>query len=200
MPIRNEKGQFIKGQHYSLGTEFKKGEHWRNFKPFWNKEWLYNEYVSNERSALDIAKEFNLTDSAILFWLHKYEIKTREMSEIRGKKYWGSPGDKNGMFGKTGDQNPRWLGGLTQERQSVYSSIEWANISKFIWKRDKGECQKCHSHKNGNKMNIHHIVSFAVEKLRLEPSNLILLCSACHRWVHSKKNKNKEFIKKEVQE
>ena len=31
-------------------------------------------------------------------------------------------------------------------------------------------------------------------------ANLVLLCVKCHRFVHSKKNVNGEFIGKEVQE
>ena len=49
-PARNlETGRFLTGNHYSPDTEFKKGQHWRNYKPYWNKEWLYNEYIIKEK-------------------------------------------------------------------------------------------------------------------------------------------------------
>lgn len=195
MDIRDKFGKFIKGVRAHPETEFKKGEHWRERKPFWDRDWLYKEYILKGRSASEIAADFNITENAIFFWLHKHKIETREMKEIRENKYWGARGEKNGMFGKTGDKNPRWLGGVTPERQAFYSSIEWANVSRFVWRRDKGKCRRCGSKNNGIQMHIHHIISFSIKEFRADPNNLILLCELCHDWVHSKKNKNKEFIK-----
>ena len=71
--MRNKKGQFIKGQHYSPKTEFKKGQHWRKKQLYWNKEWLYNEYIVKGKSAADIAKKFGCWDRNIIYFLHKYE-------------------------------------------------------------------------------------------------------------------------------
>lgn len=42
--------------------------------------------------------------------------------------------------------------------------------------------------------HIHHIVSFAVKGLRAEVTNLALLCVACHRYVHSKRNVDREYL------
>ena len=44
------------------------------------------------------------------------------------------------------------------------------------------------------KLHVHHIVSFAEEEYRVDPDNLVLLCVKCHRFVHSKKNIEREFI------
>lgn len=103
------------------------------------------------------------------------------------------------LKGVKGDLTPNYKGGLTPERQSFYSSETWSEAVKKVWKRDNAICQKCKKHHNtelnrGN-FHIHHIVSFQVKGLRSELSNLILLCKDCHRWVHSKKNINKLFIK-----
>jgi len=38
------------------------------------------------------------------------------------------------------------------------------------------------------------------KEIRADANNLVLLCVKCHRFVHSKKNINGEFIGKEVQE
>ncbi len=110
---------------------------------------------------------------------------------------------KNGIHhlkGKRGSETPNWKGGCTPDRAKVYDSKEWKKAVKIIWKRDNATCKKCGLHKNtpqGRKIDfdIHHIESFSVEKLRCFPDNLVLLCEPCHYWVHSKKNKNKEFIK-----
>jgi hypothetical protein len=105
------------------------------------------------------------------------------------------------LKGVTGKDHPNFKGGLTPERQSVYSSEEWCNVVKQVWKRDNSICQNCGKHHNtelnrGN-FHIHHIVSFQIRELRTELSNLVLLCKECHKWVHSKKNTDKKFIKNE---
>lgn len=195
----DNKGRFVKGERRSTETEFKKGEHWRDKKPFWNKEWLFIEYVEKQRSASDIAAQFNVTDTAIFFWLKKHDIPRRSIKETRVIKHWGLKGETNGMFGRTGSNNPHWKGGVTPERQALYSSQEWSKAVRIVWKRDNCTCQRCGYvwMKSGRKMHIHHIVSFSVKELRAEPSNLMLMCDECHIWVHSKKNKNHDFIKDE---
>jgi hypothetical protein len=193
--VRTELGRFVKGVRSSLKTEFKKGQHWREHKPFWDRDWLYNEYIVKERSMGDIAADFNLTEPAIRFWARKHNIPTRTTSEARSIKYWGLPGEKNGMYGKRGEDTPNWRGGLTPARQALYSSIEWANVVKMVWKRDNSTCQRCKAKKkHGVPYHIHHKKTFADESIRLEPSNLILVCRKCHIFIHSKKNVDREFI------
>lgn len=93
-----------------------------------------------------------------------------------------------------------WRGGITPERQAFYSSEPWADAVKAVWARDNATCQRCGKHHNTVKsrgtFHIHHIVSFQVEQLRAEPSNLILLCRPCHLWVHSRRNTKREFLRK----
>lgn len=103
------------------------------------------------------------------------------------------------LKGVKGKEHPQWKGGLTPERQSVYSSKEWVECVKKVWKRDNAICQKCGKHHNteenrGN-FHIHHIISFQNKETQTKADNLILLCKSCHLWVHSKKNINNEFIK-----
>jgi hypothetical protein len=108
---------------------------------------------------------------------------------------------KNGMhwLKEEGAVSPAWKGGVTPERQAFYSSEEWVKSVKAVWKRDKGVCQRCaklHNTESGRgTFHIHHIVSFMVRELRATVGNLVLLCDGCHRFVHSKKNANKEFLK-----
>lgn len=189
-------GRFKKGEHRSPKTEFKPGEHWRKPQLFRDADWLRHEYVDLERSAGDIAKQFGVTDAAVMFWLRKHGIPRRSISEARALKHWGSSGEDNPMFGKRGAEVPNWKGGITADRQAFYASLEWAECVKEIWKRDRGTCQRCgvRANKHGN-FHIHHIVSFKVKELRAETSNLILLCPDCHRWVHSKANVDHEFVK-----
>ena len=119
---RNEKGQFIAGIRSSPETEFKKGCHWREPKPYWDRDWLYTEYVINQRSAADIAIDFDCNENNIMYFLKKHKIETRTMSETRAVKHWGLSGEQNAMYGKRGTEVPSWKGGCTPERQAFYSS------------------------------------------------------------------------------
>ena len=54
--------------------QFQKGTHWRERKPFWDRDWLDNEYTVKGRSSAEIADDFGLRDTAILYWLDKHGI------------------------------------------------------------------------------------------------------------------------------
>lgn len=146
---------------------------------------------------------------------HGYPFKKGEPSAFKGKKH--TPENReifrqlrladgrlpcyvNGVHWMKyyGRHPASWKGGVTPERQAVYSSIEWADAVKQVWHRDNAYCKNCGKHHNQTKIrgtfHIHHIVSFMVKELRCDPNNLVLLCSKCHRWVHSNKNTNKLFI------
>ena len=193
-------------------------------------EWLYQKYINEELTAVDIAKIVNKDPKTVWTWLQDARIPTRP----RGHGAFLSP-DKRGSFkghkhteknkqamrerrlkdghvpylnkdgvhwlkGKRGEASPVWKGGITPERAKFYGTPEWKQIANLVWRRDYGKCQRCGVTKYEAKairvgMDIHHIVSFAVKELRMEITNLILLCETCHYWVHSKNNINKEFIK-----
>lgn len=98
-----------------------------------------------------------------------------------------------------GAQSPAWKGGVTPERQSFYATEEWKETVKHVWARDNATCQRCGKDHNVNRnegaFHIHHIVSFMVRDLRSDPSNLVLLCKECHRFVHSRENTEREYIR-----
>jgi hypothetical protein len=195
--MRNEKGQFIKGSRDSIKTEFKPGQHWRPHRPHWDKEWLLERYVKEGMTASEIATLAGCSVPVIYHWLRKHDIPRRSISEARSQKHWGQSGESNPMFGRTDEKSANWKGGLTPERQALYSSREWADAVKVVWKRDNGLCQRCgKEYQRGvTFFHIHHIVSFSASvELRAEPSNLVLLCTDCHRWVHSSQNTNKDFV------
>ncbi|MDD1711219.1 MAG: HNH endonuclease [Methanoregulaceae archaeon] len=185
--------KFQKGVRSSPATEFKKGQHWREPKPFWNYDWLYLEYIEKQRTLEDIAAQFEVGVTAIGYWLDKHGIRGRSTQEARTLKKWGSPGTSNPMFGKTGSKNPNWKGGITAERQAVYASKEWKAAVRIVYNRDGAKCRKCKKPKTRNGLDLHHIVPFEVKEKRTDPDNLVLLCKTCHGWVHSRKNKRKEY-------
>lgn len=181
--MRNSKGQFVKGTH------------WRNKRSHWDKEWLYDQYVTQEKPAVQIASEQGISENGILYWLHKLGIQTRSTSDVRQVKHWGSVGADNPMWNKRGELNQNWKGGITQERQAYYQSQEWKTACREVWKRDNATCQRCGvSHKEGIPLHIHHKKSFKHKDLRAAIDNLILVCDVCHHFIHSRKNVNLEFI------
>lgn len=194
-----------------------------------NKEWLEDQYLKQGKSANMIAREIGRDGKRVWEWLESYGIPIRPRghnyaqnlhrngSAFRGRKHseqtrnklseiaksdgrvpWGK-GNEPYWKGKTGSQHPGWKGGLTPERQAFYSTVEWSDAVKAVWKRDNATCQRCGKHHNQASVrgtfHIHHIVSFMVRELRADPSNLVLLCNKCHRWVHGKENTEKLFIK-----
>lgn len=165
-------------------------------RPFHNKSWLEREYVEKRRSAQEIAEVSGVTENNVLFFLHKLGIPTRRTEEVRAHKYWGAVGPANPMFGKRAEANPNWRGGITSERQAFYLSPEWKQATRLVWMRDKATCQRCGLEADSCiEMHIHHKVSFAFRLLRAEPTNLVLLCDTCHRWIHSKRNTERLFLK-----
>lgn len=195
------------------------------------KDWLINEYINLGKSTNQIAKEIKRDPKRVWEWIKNYGLETRPRGTDYGQCFKPGCGSlfvgrkhsdetkekirqkslqdgrvpylKNGVhwLKNEGAVPPSWKGGVTPERQSVYSSKDWCNAVKQVWKRDCAKCQKCGKNHNeelnrGN-FHIHHIVSFSVKELRCDPSNLVLLCKECHRWVHGKNNINKDFLKEQ---
>ena len=189
------------------------------------REWLEEHYITKGLDCTQIARMVNRDPKSVWNWLKDFGIPTRPRGvfsktqftnghklgvgrvlppESRKKiadkcKERGSvPYLKDGQHWlKTvpKDQHPKWMGGITPERQKFYASAEWQSAARKVWKRDNGTCQRCRRKHDGSiPFDIHHKVSFAYEPLRCELSNLTLLCEPCHYWVHGPKNTTKEFI------
>lgn len=198
----------------------------RTQKPV-TEEWLRDAYLTQGLDCTQISKIVGRDSKSVWNWLRGFGIETRKrgttgnhvysigvpraLSEI-GRKSLSDharaarlndgrrPYLKDGKhwLHHEGAVHPGWKGGVTPDRQAIYSSQEWKDVVKAVWKRDGYACVRCKSdlrHKRG-KCAIHHIESFAVsEALRTTTSNLVLLCKPCHLWVHSRENVNQEFIK-----
>ena len=180
--------------------QFGKGDHWRKPQLFRERDWLIEQYAEKNRSTGEIAAEFGVTDSAVLFWLHKHTVPRRSISEARKIKRWGASGADNPMWNRRGELNPRWLGGVTLERQAFYTSREWKDACSAVWKRDEARCRRCSQHRRDSPdmpFHIHHIFSFSDKSLRADTENLVLLCEACHQFVHSRRNVEREFLPQE---
>lgn len=166
---------------------FQKGRHWRSSKPWWDRAWLEAEYIAKCRSASEIAAEGGCTENNILYWLYKHGIPRRSVSEARKLKRWETPsGQANPMYGRRGYLNPNWKGGLTPARQGVYGSSLWRAVARRVRSRDK-VCRLCG---NGDRCEIHHIISFSSAPLLvLHEENLILLCYGCHKKIYGQERR-----------
>lgn len=82
-----------------------------------------------------------------------------------------------------GEDHWNWKGGITCERNSIMSQIEYKQWREDVFERDKYTCQKCN--RVGRNLHAHHIHSFSkYPELRLEVDNGITLCQACHKEFH----------------
>jgi len=190
----NQYGYIILMRSKKTGR-FEKGYTWRKTKPYWDRGWLYVEYIVKGKSAKEIADEQGCHSNNIYFWLLKHNIKTRNVSQARKLKYWGLQGEDNPMWNKRGELNPNWKGGITPERQEFYQSRKWKEVCSLVWKRDKATCRRCFIKSNeGIPFHIHHKSSFSNRELRADKNNLVLLCKVCHNFIHSKLNENREFL------
>lgn len=61
--------------------------------------------------------QFGVTEGAIFYWLSRCGIARRTVSQARSIKKWGLYGKSNPMYGRIGNANPNWRGGVTPERQ-----------------------------------------------------------------------------------
>lgn len=127
---------------------------------------------------------------------HKESLRAARLKD--GRKPYMMPDGSHAMKGRIGPAHHGWKGGLTPERQSFYSSEEWKSACKAVWARAGAKCERCGTHHNTTQhrgtFHVHHRITFMVRELRADLSNLALLCAPCHRFVHSRKNTDKQFI------
>lgn len=171
----------------------------RDPKSVWN--WLVGYGIPTRERGYASSKTWMKTGDVSLFKGHSHseenKAKFREIAIADGRRPF-DPKIGPPYKGKRGAEIPSWKGGVTPERQAFYSSVEWKEAVKAVWKRDSATCQKCGRYKGDDRsvsFDIHHIVSFACVELRSEVSNLVLLCETCHYWVHSSENVGQLFIK-----
>lgn len=171
----------------------------RDPKRVW--EWIRNYGIPTRPRGAKSGHSFKKGDvSPFTGRCHTEETKQkfREIAICDGRVPF-DPAIGSYMKGRKGADTTNWKGGITPERESHVSSEEWKEVAKAVWARDRATCQICGKDHNKSRVkggfHIHHIVSFQNVELRSEITNLILFCKECHRWVHSKKNKEKLFIK-----
>jgi hypothetical protein len=170
------------------------------------KDYLYQLYIVEKKSVLDISRLINKSIKQVSRYLKKFDIPTRPFSttglktrlgakltletkskianshigkhhSVETKKKMGSKGSKNGS----------WKGGITPINKILRNSIEYKLWRQAVYKRDNFKCIWC-----GKKGVIHadHIKPFAYfPELRFAIDNGRTLCIDCHRKTETYGNK-----------
>ena len=146
-------------------------------RPYMDKPLLIKMYVESRLTTEQIGKSFGVSGSCIVDWLREYRIPARSPNEYERPR---------------GPESPRYINGQSTLRMKLYGRREWAALRRVVVPRDK-VCRHCGQPKI--KVVLHHIKSWSgFPESRLDPDNVVLLCKACHDWVHSKRNTNHEFL------
>lgn len=172
----------------------------RDSKRVW--EWLKDYGIETRKRGYGTTVNHFKKGEPSKFLGHKHSKENKEKFRQMRIRDGHVPYLKNGQhwLKQEGEHPASWRGGVTPERQSMYNSPEWKEAVKEVWRRDNATCQLCGKHQNddrNNTFNIHHLYPFAeYKRLRTYPDNLVLLCKDCHKFVHSKKNKELVFMLK----
>jgi site-specific DNA-cytosine methylase len=100
-----------------------------------------------------------------------------------------------------GPNSSTYRGGNTPTQLVFYLSSVWKRTRRAVWKRDRASCRRCERFLQNESKTlahaVHHVAGFSEwPELRLDLSNLVLLCAACHRFVHSRANREGLFIRR----
>lgn len=86
---------------------------------------------------------------------------------------------------RSGENHPKWKGGITPQNQRERGSPKYAAWRKAVFSRDKYTCQVCG--KRGGELNAHHLMPWAKNKeCRFSVENGVTLCKDCHMDAHKR--------------
>lgn len=118
--------------------------------------------------------------------LNSREVKNiMQTNEYKDKCRQSKLGNKNGMFGVTGENHPQWNPDRTHEQRvlerKTLKDKQWRQV---VFKKDNYTCQCCGDSIGGN-LNAHHLDSYNwCKDKRYDIDNGITLCNDCHKLFH----------------
>jgi hypothetical protein len=175
-----------------------------------NKDWLYNQYVMNKKTAKEISKIAKVTMRTVYNRLSLFKIPMRNHSEY--KKLYYDNGGKHPMLGRKrpdviernknrhliGELNGNWRGGLSK----LPYAFEFNNeLKESIRKRDNYICQNCgltneeHLIIYDESLPIHHI---DYNKQNCSEENLITTCKQCNSRANFNRSYWQEIYKNKI--
>lgn len=155
-----------------------------------DKDWLYEQYVTNQRSLKDIAKEIGTTVGNVADHLSAMEIRLRGYKESIAVKF---------PDGRLGDKSPKWKGGRRSNGKYIlvyapdhpYATTNGAVLEhRLVMEKVLGrylEPYEVVHHKDGNKKNN-------------DPSNLEVKTSSQHIKDHIRAGHDAEKLRARVAE
>lgn len=82
-----------------------------------------------------------------------------------------------------------------EKYQDFYNSKEWRALRTWKFAEANGLCEDCRE--NGKIVvgkEVHHLVEISKDwSKRLDPDNLVLLCSDCHNKIHNRQSPLQAF-------
>jgi hypothetical protein len=163
------------------------------------KEFLTEEYVTNQKTYEQIAIEVGCSDSHIWYLVKKFGITGRlRGATLKGRVYSLETLEKmaQGQMGKMlGENNPRWKGGVSTDATQIRKKAIYYTFRQRVLRFKGKVCAHC-----GVDLispcpccnvkpvrHVHHLQSFAdFPELRFDSNNAIVLCEKCHRAEHKK--------------
>lgn len=181
--------------------------HGRSYKtkktPFLSdRNWLYSEYVTKNRTAMDIGRKLFVSGKSVEYWLRKHGIDTLLATGARNPNYKGGIpkcpdcGIQKSYAGKRcrkcmglasrGENSPSWKPDkkLPRDIERVWrtraGATKWRNL---VLARDGCKCRACGT--QSRKLNVHHLRNFQSNPtLRLLVRNGVTMCKPCHIKFH----------------
>lgn len=112
-------------------------------------------------------------------------IEIMQSEEYKLKQSIAKTGERNGMFGITGEKHPKWNAELTdEERAKKRNTPEYEKWRIEVYKNDDYICQCCKDKRGGN-LVAHHLNGYNWDiGNRYNPDNGVTLCEDCHIEFH----------------
>lgn len=135
-----------------------------------NERWLREQYLRQEKSTMDIAKQCDCSSSTVVRWFQEHNIETR-------------------IDYPSGENHPGWKGGKQNYGRGWNRKKRQSVRERDGFKCRSGDCsvtQEQHLNKYGEKLHVHHLRKARDvndPERRNAKENLITLCRDCHyRW------------------
>lgn len=165
--------------HIRSFKEYAKTKEWINLDLTYkhkniSKEFLYDQYVNQEKSPREIGKLLNLDRGSIANLLRRHNISLVSNKESR----------KRLSAKAQGLSTKEWTDYDISENQRDRKSGKYIDWRKHVYERDNYRCQNCFC--NSHDINAHHIENYSSQKeLRFVVENGICLCENCHNLFHT---------------
>ena len=157
-----------------------------------DKDTLFDLYVTQHKTTLEIGELFNLSEGTILDLLYEYNIPIPDRSELMHRYYYEKGGIERARKYAQSMENrikvscrdrgidvDEFDGFSTTESHMVRNSSQYVEWRTNVFNRDNYTCQKCG--KRGGDLEAHHLYPFAeFPEKRFLVDNGVTLCCECH--------------------